>query len=363
MSINLKKNIRYLIKIILLGLGIYLFLKLSIYCVPFIIAFILSALIEPMISFMERKIKIPRSIGTIIGLLIVFGLFGVVLGFIISRLINEIQTVYEQLPIIIANIEEFITNLINKANDIYMWLPEEVSTEVDKWMGDFYTSIRNLFGPIVGGTISVAISLPQALVFIIVTILATYFMSSDKKKINSFLEKQIPHNWLNNSKKLLDDLFSALFGWIRAQLIVMTITFSELFIGFLVIKVPNALLLALITAVVDALPVLGTGTVIVPWAIFSILSKNYRVGFSLLFLYMIVIVVRQLVEPKIVGKQIGIHPLLTLFSMYTGLQIIGVAGMILGPIIMILLKNIFDTVLKNEGIKDWIKNRFIALKE
>ena len=153
-------------------------------------------------------------------------------------------------------------------------------------------------------------------------------------------------------------MFSALFGWIKAQLILMTITFTELNIGFLIMKVENSLLLSLLIAVVDALPILGTGTILIPWAIIKLISGDYRLGISLLLLYLIVIIVRQLIEPKIVGKQIGMYPLLTLFAMYTGLQAMGFAGMIVGPIIVLIIKSILESFLEKYTLKEWYYKRF-----
>jgi sporulation integral membrane protein YtvI len=155
-------------------------------------------------------------------------------------------------------------------------------------------------------------------------------------------------------------MFSALFGYIRAQLILMTVTFTQLSIGLWIIGIKNYILLALIISFVDALPVLGTGGIMVPWAAYSFITGNLKIGISLLILYAIVLVVRNLIEPKVLGEQIGMHPLLTLVAMYAGLQILGVAGLIIGPITVLTVKNIMSAILKKQSLKEYVDKRTSA---
>lgn len=353
-----KRTIKRIIRIALIIVGIYLLLRLSLYCIPFIIAFILSSLIEPMINFMEKKIKIPRKIGTVFSLLFVFSLLGTILGLIISRLVKEIVNVYNQINEIFGSLQYFFDAVIERVNNIYISLPKTISDTIDEYFANAASNVQQWLSPLVSKITGFTLSLPQALVFIIVTVLATYFMSSDKHKINLFLDKQFPVQWMERTREVFNRLFFALFGWLRAQLILMTVTFTELTIAFLIMRIENALLFALLIAVIDALPVFGVGTVLIPWGIVEIIAGNYQRGFSLLLLYIIALVVRQLIEPKIIGKQIGIHPLLTLFAMYTGLQLLGVIGMVVGPVLVVILKSILEALLSNEGFTSWLRRTF-----
>lgn len=237
----------------------------------------------------------------------------------------------------------------------------QVSDSINNAINNLSNNLSNFLKPVADlatGTFQFAISLPQAVIFILVTILATYFMSSDKHRIAQFLDSQIPSEWLKNTRNVINNLFTALFGWLKAQLILMTITFSEVLVGFLIIGIENALLLALIIALVDALPILGTGSILLPWAVIDLLSGNTRQGLSLALLWLIIIFVRQLIEPKVVGQQIGIHPLFTLFGMYLGLKFMGVLGMFLGPITIVIIKYILESILKTEGLKGWFERNF-----
>ncbi len=357
MQIN-RGTLRIVIRFLLLAVCIYLLLRLSVYCIPFIIAFILSSLIEPLVKFMEKKIKIPRKVGSIVSILLVLSIVGSILGLLITRLVKEIINVYNQINEIFGSMQQFIETLIEKVNSIYISLPKTISDTLDKYFADAASNAKEILDPIVKGATNFTMSLPQAMVFLVVTVLATYFMTSDRNKINSFLDKQIPSQWLEKTRVVINKLFSALFGWLRAQLILMSITFTELTIAFFVMRVENGLLIALLIAIVDALPVFGVGAVLIPWGIVELLSANYQRGLSLLLLYVIVIVIRQLIEPKIVGQQIGIHPLLTLFSMYLGLQLFGILGMIIGPVLMVIIKSILSAVVKTDGFKTWLQRNF-----
>lgn len=352
---------RRTIKIIIITaiiLCIILLLRLSVYCVPFIIAFIISCLIEPLVSFLEKKVRIPRKVGSVICILLVLTVLGTILGLIITRLVKEIINVYDQINVIFGSIQQFFEAMIEKVNHFYISLPKTISDTVDQYFAEAANNAREILKPLIEKITSFTMSLPQVLVFIIVTILATYFMTSDRNRINSFLDRQFPVQWMEKTRMLINRLFSALFGWLRAQLILMTVTFTELTVAFMILNIPNGLLLALIIAIVDALPVFGVGTVLIPWGIVELISGYYQRGISLLLLYIIVLVVRQLIEPKIIGQQIGVHPLATLFSMYLGLQLFGLIGMIVGPILIVILKTVFGTILNTDEIKKWLQYMF-----
>lgn len=361
MSEVLKKTIFSIIKILLVALGVFVLLKIGGYFIPFILAFVFSSLIEPLVRFIETKLRISRKIGSIFSILVVLGVILTILGLLIARLVKEIINVYNSLNITFDSISAFIDNILQEANNLFLKLPVQLSDGINNAINNFSNNLENFLKPVVDlatGTIQFAFSLPQVVIFIVVTILATYFMSSDKHKIAKFLDAQIPSNWLRNTRDVTNSVFTALFGWLKAQLILMSITFSEVLVGFLIIGIENALLLALIIALVDALPILGTGSILLPWAVIDLLTGNTRQGLSLALLWLIILFVRQLIEPKVVGHQIGIHPLFTLFGMYLGLQFIGVLGMFLGPICVVVIKYIMVAILKTDGLKGWFERNF-----
>ncbi len=361
MSESIKRTLSAIFKILLVIFLIFLFSRLWKYVVPFIIAYFLASLIEPVVKFVEKKIKIPRKIGTIFSILFILGLISSILAFLISRLIKEIHNVYLSIEINMGSIEEFFVRIIDQINGFYIQLPDQVTDIINQGIKNITNNLQAILRPIADLAqipIQIALYLPQILIFLIVTILATYFMSSDKNTIIKFLDLQIPTNWLNKSKDITKNVFSAFFGWLRAQLILTSITFTELLIGMLILNVNNALLLALLIALVDVLPVLGAGTVLIPWAIMNLILGNTKLGLSLALLYVIILFVRQLIEPKILGKQIGVHPLFTLAGMYIGLKIWGVAGMFIGPLSIVALKYLFEGIAKADTFKNWVAHNF-----
>jgi len=350
--LDTKKVLRAVLYTLLVLLFAYLVYKACYYFVPIIIAFAISSIIEPIIRAIIRKTNMSRKIAAPIVLLLFIIPLTIIATLIVLRLIAEIKSFALTLPGSLISFYESFESFIAKSTEFYNWLPAEFTSTLDNIILNLSTSMVRLLNSIVGGTVSTVISLPQALVSIIITILATYFISSDRDKIYNFFRAQFPDKVTDKALSIKNDIFSALFGYLRAQLILISITFAELFIGLTIIGVRYSLLLAFITSIVDALPVLGTGTILVPWALYNIITGNLRLGVSLLILYVIILVVRQLIEPKIVSKQIGVYPLVTLTAIYAGLRIFGVWGLILGPVIVLVIKNIVKGALKGRPLKD-----------
>ncbi len=366
MTEGVKRTLLTILRIALIILAIFLFTRLWKYIVPFIIAYFFASIIEPVVKFIENKLRIPRKIGTVFSILFVLGIIGSIIGFLISRLIKEIKAVYLNLEINMDTITEFFNRIIDKVNDIFIQLPDQITDLLSKGLQDFANNLQSILGKIVDwlqASIQAAMYLPQILIFIIVTLIATYFMSSDKNTIIRFLDVQIPTDWLDKTKSITKNVFTALFGWMRAQLILTSITFSELLAGFLIIGIDNALLLAIIISLVDVLPVLGAGTVLIPWSIINLILGNAKLGLSTALLYVIILFVRQLIEPKVLGKQIGVHPLFTLAGMYIGLKLWKVPGMFIGPLAIVSLKYIFEGILKADTFKQWVERNFKTKKK
>ena len=336
--------------------GMYLFYKLSFYIMPFIFAFIIASIVEPLIRLLIKKLKMPRKVAAPITILFFLCILGLILTLIIIKLVDEIKSIVLILPDIMTNLYENIITWISKISTAIDWLPSEITDGIGNIFSELTKSLTSLLTKITKGAYTTAISIPDALIFIVITILATYFISRDREKISNFISSQLPVKWVKKSKAVINDIFSALLGYLKAQLIIMSITFIELLIGFFIIGVKYQLLLALIISIADALPVIGTGGFLIPWSIYSFFVGNFKLGVSLLILYGVITVVRQLIEPRIVGTQIGIHPLVALIAMYTGFKIFGVLGFIIGPILVLIIKNIITGILKNKPIKDLLES-------
>jgi len=333
-------------------IGIYLAFRLAFFWLPFLIAFAISSLMEPLIRILYKKLKIKRKFSSPVILLLTLAILVTLVVVIITNMVSEIKSLVLAAPGYFSNLYTQITNLMNEGTTFFIELPPEITDNIRIVLNNLSVTITNLGKSIVKGAFTTAISLPEALIFTIITILATYFMSSDRDKIASVFEKQLPESWYNRIRSIKNDLFTTLFGYLRAYLIIMCMTFTELYIGFIIIRVKYALLLAFIIAVIDILPVLGTGGVLIPWSVYSFITGNIKMGISILILYLVITVIRQIVEPKVIGQQIGVYPLLTLLAMYTGLKLIGVSGLIIGPVTFVLVRNILSAIYKGKTLKE-----------
>ncbi|HPD00652.1 MAG TPA: sporulation integral membrane protein YtvI [Acetivibrio sp.] len=354
----MNQKVKFILKIILtlVGtfIGIILTLKLSVYVAPFIIAFVISSIIEPLIRFLMKKAKFPRRLAAIVSLLLVLSVISVLMLLFFSRLYNEVVSLTNERPQYLIEIYQNVSAFIRRSFDAYLNLPDDITSYITNMISNLSQSVSKVFDPFIKGLYNAAISIPQVIIFILVTVLATYFFSSDRDRIYESIKHNVPEFILEKAISIKDNIFMAFFGYIRAQLILMSITFTELSIGFAIIGIRRFLLLALVISFIDAFPVLGTGGVLVPWAIYEFITRDFRMGISLIILYVIVLVIRQMIEPKILGQQIGLHPLITLMAMYLGTQFYGIVGFILGPIIVLLFKNTVSGFIKQKSIKEII---------
>ncbi len=355
----MNKGLKLFLKLLLIVggtvLGVLIFFNSILYIAPFIIALALSSMVEPLIKLLIKKAKLNRKVSAIISLLLVLVIIGGLLAFLISRLYQEARSLYEVMPQYSQEIYNNVRDFINRASDIYFRLPEELTKNATGMIKNLTDTIAGYGTSFAKGVFNTAISIPQAIIFLIVTILSTYFMAADREEIYDYIKATIPESWVEKVVSIKDDMFAALFGYIRAQLILMSITFVELSVGFSIIGIRQKILLGLLISIIDALPILGTGGVLIPWSIYNFITGDIRMGISLIILYGVVLVVRQIIEPKVLGQQIGLHPLVTLLSMYVGLRIFSFIGMIIGPITVLLLKNILSGVLRKKSLKDFIK--------
>ena len=264
-------------------------------------------------------------------------------------------------------IEGFVTRFISNANVDNLSI---VSDRINKMFGleiDLMNTMKNLVLPIAQGSLaiikSIASNIPQAFIASVVFILTTYILVVDKEKIFNFITKLIGKKnviWINEIRKISKN---SIMGYVKAQLILMSITFSELLIGFTLINIfgladiKYAFLFAFLIALLDALPVFGTGAVLIPWSLYNVLLTRFDLAIALFALYIVCIVVRQFIEPKIVGVSLGLHPLVTLFSMYLGLKLIGIGGMILLPVITIFVIQLYKAGAFDK-IKEMIQEDF-----
>lgn len=357
MSEDLKyicKLIRKVLNIILLLVLGYIGIKMAVFYMPFLIAFIISLMVEPAIRYLMKKTKMTRKMSSIIIFIIVFSIIiGIITWGVISLIsesTNLLQTLniyidkaYTQIQDVIGKLEITKISISNNVLDIAQNASRELLLKVSTWLTQFLTKLIN-----------VVTSIPVMGIYTVITILSVYFICTDKIYILDLMEHHMPKKWVQKIGTHIKEITKSLGGYLKAEAILVLVSFVISVVGlyffkFIGMDIKYPLLIALGIGFVDALPILGSGTVMIPWAIISALNGNLRLGIAVIILWIIMSIVRQLLEPKIVSGKIGIHPIFTLIAMYTGFKIIGVMGMLVGPIVLIILKNIFATVLE-EGV-------------
>lgn len=351
---SLKKIGLFALVVVSVTAGVLLIFRLAFFLLPFLIAFALSSLMEPLIKLLNNKLRISRKISAPILLLLLLAVIITLVILGVLRLIEEVRGLITAAPMFLSGLYVQISDLLKDGSKYIEWLPTEITDNLGNVISELSSTITNFGKTVVKGAYLTAISLPEAVIFTIITILSTLFMAKDREKITSVFRHQLPESWLNRILAIKKDLFTAIFGYLRAALIMMALTFTELFIGFSIIRVKYALMLAFFIAIIDALPVLGAGGVLIPWSLYSFITGDIRMGISVIVLYVVVLVIRQVVEPKVVGQQIGVYPLITLLAMYTGLRLIGFTGLILGPITFLLIRNILITIYKRKPVREII---------
>lgn len=317
-----------------------------VWLLPFIIALALAAAAEPAIEFCRRKMRFRRSftaaVLTLVLLIFLSGLVAVILTALLRQAYDLLMALPEQLERLPAMVEDlrrrfdaFCANCPASVRRTLQQLTTQLSPQLSSLLQRF-TSAAIAF-------VTAALAkLPQALLFCGTTALAVFFAASSYPTIMAFLRRQLPPEGLHTARGVKASLYATLGKWLRSELTLIAVTFAQLLAGLVLLREPYALLLAFLIALIDALPVFGTGTVLIPWSLITLMAGNVPRGIALLALYGCISLVRSVLEPRIMAAQANLPPLLTLLAMYVGFCLWGVAGMLLFPIGLLFLKQLHD---------------------
>lgn len=329
---------------------------------PFIIAYILSLIVNPMVHGIEKRFHLPRSVCAILVIVLTVGVIGGIITGIIWKVVDEVRSLYEDLPVIYENVRVTWIKISAFFADFMAMLPEnlqnifdDAANQVMEWFTNLATNTR-----IVQSAGNIAKKLPSIFVVAIVFILALYFMITDAKKVSLAVKKPFSEEFIQKMSGFKTEIKKYVGGYIKAQLTIMCISFTILLIGLSILKIDYALVIAIAVAILDALPFFGSGAVLWPWAAIAFIMGDVLLGVSLIIIYLAVILTRQFVEPKIVSQNIGIHPITTLMAMYVGFKIFSIGGMILGPLLMVMLVSLYRTGIF-DGVVMSAKNLFRRL--
>lgn len=303
---------------------------------PFILGLILAALLDPLVELVCRKMKVSRVAGVIGTMVVVIG--GTVTGltWMIIRAIMEMVNLSHAFPAYAEKIAVSLEYALSQARILYFSL--DLPANWQDFLVRRMEQVSNAVLEVLNWSLGLVTAVPKVVLVLFFAVVSSYFFSKDKETMVQTLYRVLPAKAAGFLHNMGTQAGNAILGYLRAQIILMLITMGQTLVGLYVLGVDYTLLLTLIVGFLDLLPVLGPGLIFVPWCVLAFLLGNLRLAVSLLILYGIISVVRQLIQPKIVGDSIGIHPLETLVSLYVGLKVLGVAGLILGPILVVIIK-------------------------
>lgn len=340
------RGIWVILVIAALAVGIYYSFPLL---YPFVIGLFVAYIMNPFVNLMQRRGKFPRWLAVTVALLVYLGVSLSVISLLVTRIVVEIGVL---LKTVNSNIDKWIEDLFNIVNSdfsqnivdligkFYNDNPDYQSTinnslsKTAKTIADAGTTIINFFFKSIVNLIT---ALPSIATISIVILLATFFISKDWYRLITKISTWIPEQTLRTTRIIWKDLQKALFGYLRAQFILISITAIVVILGLLILDVNYAITIGLLIGLVDLLPYLGTGAVMVPWILYVFMYGNIPLGIGLSVLYGIILVARQIIEPKVLASSVGLDPLATLISMFIGLKLFGVLGLIVGPVSLLIL--------------------------
>ena len=339
---------------------------------PFLLGYIFALAVNPLADLLQKKLKIPRGMSAVLVMVLIIGIVGGILTFLVWKIVDEARTIYTQFPAIYANAQNTMQSVGNKLSVLYKNLPANIqdsfSSIGDTVSGKVAELINTKSLPLVDNASSFAKALPGGFVAVVVFILSSYFMVTDSKAISRNIKKIISPRFAERLGAVKKELKIYLGGYLKAQGILMVIAFVIMLIGFVILDVNFALIIALVIAIIDALPFFGSGLVLWPWIAIAFISGNIKLGIGLTIIYLAVFLVRRFAEPKLVSSGMGMNPILTLMSMYVGYKLISIGGLIVGPIILMFIISLykagmFDGIIK--AVKDFgsfVKRQFIQFK-
>ena len=350
---------------VLLAVGVYVALPYALSLIgwavsiflPFILGYLFSLAINPLADKLQKRFKLPRGISAILVIILTVGIVGGILTAVIWKIVAEIRSLYSQYPKIYNDAVQLWESFSDKYSKLYLIMPEGVQNMFDDFGKQLSSAVTEFFGktPFMERAGNVAKSLPGIFIGLIVFFLSLYFMVADAKVVSDKIHEIVPDKLLERIACIRAELKRYMGGYVRAQCIIMSIVFVILMIGLTILQKDYALLIAIGIAVLDALPFFGSGAALWPWALISFLSGSVKSGVGLIIIYLIIILTRQTIEPKLVSSKIGLHPILTLMSMYVGYRTFSIGGMIVGPLTLMIIISFYRAGVFNPLINGFKK--------
>ncbi|MBO4854698.1 MAG: sporulation integral membrane protein YtvI [Oscillospiraceae bacterium] len=317
-----------------------------VWLLPFLLALGLAALVAPPVECVRRKLHLRRGFVAAVFTLVLLAVLIALVATLMTQLARQAMDILRQLPLYLSGLPAMMGAISDRLEDVLVNCPANLRQDVEQFLTQLTPQLSQVASGLsaagMRATTAVVRSLPEVGLFCATTVLAVFFSVSAYPSITAFVCRQLRPQRQERLRQLKRNLFSTLGKWLKAQTILLTVTFCELLTGLALLRQPYALLLAVLIALIDALPVFGTGTVLLPWAAVLCLAGNIPRALALTVLYAIISVVRSILEPKIMAAQANLPPLAALMAMYVGFRTLGVGGMVLFPLSLLLIKQLHD---------------------
>ena len=334
--------VRLLFSILATAAFVVIGIKLIGFLMPFVIGWLIAAIAAPLVNWLEKRLRIVKKLGSALIVILVLAAIVLVLYFGISRLAAELGDLARNFPQMYAQLEEGLGQIGDTLSGIFKRLPEGIQTSwktvaenLDRYMGELVSGISE---PTVNAAGNFARRVPYYLISFIVAVMSAYFFIVQREEVLGWMKRTAPDAVRKRMTLVMDYLKYAVGGYFKAQFKIMGIVFLILLVGLGFLNTGYFVLVALLIAFLDFLPFFGTGTAMIPWAVYEFFMGDYKTTAALAVLYVVTQVVRQLLQPKFVGDSVGLNPLVTLLLLYIGYRMGGVLWMILAvPIGMVLI--------------------------
>lgn len=349
----MKQSTKYLkilcnlfVAILVILLLIFVLPKALAYFAPFVCGFILSLIANPLVRFLEKKIKIKRKYGSVLMIVLAIGVVVLVCYGLISALIYGLQSFVTYLPTMYADAGVELNQagkqlqlLLDRIPFIQNVNVSEIGDTLSMYVTDFLSGGGQ---PTVLALGDIAKRIPDILFGVIIGLLATYFFIADRDKLLALIERHVAEETRGSILKMWNQIVKAVGGYFEAQFKIMFVIWAVIWIGLAILHVRYAWLISFGIAFLDMLPVFGTGAVLWPWAVVKLFSGNYVTALGMMILYAVAQVVHQVIQPKLISDSVGMDTFAALFFMYIGYKSGGVVGMIIAIPVGMLLMNLYE---------------------
>lgn len=322
--------------VILLGSSVLFLYLLFTVGAPFLLALVTAIFLEPLTGVLIRKAKMNRlAASTVSSSVFTVGLLGM-LALIGIKLVNEFANFLKNAPDILNSAKTYLNDVIEDLQSYTNGGSNAVPSQLEDWVDNLTKMLSSLAEKVAAVLTNYVTGIPDFFIFFIVYLVAVFLFSFSLPTMKSSFLSLFEEKSQGQVEEVLVSLRRSVFGFLRAQLLLSVVTYVLSFVGLLVIGTSYPLAIALLIVVVDILPVLGTGSVLVPWGIYQLAAGDAYVGIGLFILFIVITIVRRIIEPKILGDAVGIGALSALISLYVGYALVGIVGVFLGPIVVIV---------------------------